>query len=102
MQSMQIAASEIWIIMMFGAIMYLFKGELKQKKITKALMLVCVARLASDAISWGFDGLPGMFWGLLTRASNYITFVANDLISLVFSVFLWQLVKKEQEKPNTK
>ena len=99
MQSMQIAASEIWIIMMFGAIMYLFKGELKQKKITKTLMLVCVARLASDAISWAFDGIPGLAWGILTRASNYITFVTNDLISLAFSIFLWQLVKKEQEKP---
>lgn len=50
MQSMQIAASEIWIIMMFCAIMYLFKGELEQKKTTKMLMLVCVARLASDAV----------------------------------------------------
>ena len=99
MQSLQIAASEIWIIMMFCAIMYLFKGELQQKKITKVLMLVCITRLASDAISWAFDGLPGIFWGLLTRASNYTTFVTNDLVSLIFSVFLWQLIKKQDEKP---
>ena len=98
MQSLQIAASEIWIIMMFCAIMYLFRGELEQKKITKVLMLVCIARLASDAISWAFDGLPGLFWGAVTRSSNYLTFVTNDLVSLIFSIFLWQLIRRKDEK----
>ena len=82
MQSVQLAASEIWVTLIFGVIMYLFRGELKQKKITKMLMLVCIARLVSDAISWAFDGVPGLFWGTVTRASNYITFVTNDLVSL--------------------
>ena len=99
MQSVQIAASEIWVTLIFGVIMYLFRSELKQKKITKALMIVCITRLVSDAISWAFDGVPGLFWGIVTRASNYITFVSNDLVSLAFSVFLWNLVKSEDERP---
>ena len=99
MQSVQTAASEIWVTLIFCVIMYLFRGELKQKKITKTLMLVCIARLVSDAISWAFDGTPGLFWGIITRGSNYITFVTNDLISLIFSVFLWKLVEREGEKP---
>ena len=99
MQSVQIAASEIWVTLIFGVIMYLFRGELKQKKVTRVLMIVCIARLVSDAISWAFDGVPGLFWGIVTRCSNYITFVSNDLVSLAFSVFLWDLVKREDEKP---
>lgn len=99
MQSVQIAVSEIWVTLIFCAMMYLFRGELKQKKVTKILMIVCIARLVSDAISWAFDGVPGLFWGILTRGSNYITFVTNDLVSLVFSVFLWQLVRRKDEKP---
>lgn len=99
MQSVQTAACEIWVTLIFGVIMYLFRSELKQKKVTKILMIVCIARLLSDAISWAFDGVPGLFWGILTRGSNYITFVTNDLVSLVFSVFLWQLVRKDDEKP---
>lgn len=99
MQSVQTAASEIWVTMIFCVIMYLFRGELKQKKITKILMIVCITRLVSDAVSWAFDGTPGLFWGILTRGSNYITFVTNDLVSLVFSVFLWNLVRREGEKP---
>lgn len=62
-------------------------------------MIVCIIRLGSDAVSWAFDGLPGIFWGIITRFSNYATFVANDLVSLIFSVFLWNLVKGEDEKP---
>ena len=99
MQSVQIAASEIWVTLIFGVIMYLFRSELKQKKVTKILMIVCIARLVSDAVSWAFDGVPGLFWGIVTRCSNYITFVSNDLISLAFSVFLWDLVRGEDEKP---
>ena len=99
MQSLQIAVSEIWVTLIFIVIMYLFRGELEQKKITKLLMLTCITRLLSDAVSWAFDGLPGIFWGLITRSSNYITFVTNDLISLLFSVFLWSLIKREGEKP---
>ena len=99
MQSVQIAASEIWVTLIFCAIMYLFRGELKQKKITQILMIVCVARLVSDAVSWAFDGNQGIFWGIITRGSNYITFVTNDLVSLIFSIFLWNLVRREGEKP---
>ena len=99
MQSVQLAASEIWVTLIFCVIMYLFKDELAQKKVTKLLMIVCIARLVSDAISWAFDGVPGLFWGILTRSSNYITFVSNDLVSLVFSIFIWNLVKDENETP---
>ncbi len=99
MQSVQIAASEIWVTLIFCVIMFLFKSELKQKKVTKLLMIVCITRLVSDAVSWAFDGLPGVFWGIVTRCSNYITFVANDMVSLVFSVFLWNLVRDRDEKP---
>lgn len=99
MQSVQLAASEVWVTLIFGVIMYLFRNELRQKKVTKLLMIVCIARLLSDAVSWAFDGVPGLFWGLLTRCSNYVTFVSNDLVSLVFSVFLWNLVRGEDEKP---
>lgn len=100
MQSVQIAASEIWVTLIFGVIMFLFRNELKQKRTTKILMIVCIARLVSDAISWAFDGMPGLFWGIITRTSNYVTFVSNDLVSLVFSVFLWNLVRNKDEKPN--
>lgn len=99
MQSVQLAASEVWVTLIFGVIMYLFRNELKQKKVTKILMIVCIARLLSDAVSWAFDGVPGLFWGTLTRCSNYVTFVSNDLVSLVFSIFLWNLVKDDEEKP---
>ncbi len=99
MQSVQLAASEVWVTLIFGVIMYLFRGELKQKKVTKVLMIVCIARLLSDAVSWAFDGVPGLFWGVLTKCSNYVTFVSNDLVSLVFSIFLWDLVKTDDEKP---
>ena len=100
MQSVQIAASEIWVTLIFCVIMCLFKNELKQKKVTKILMIVCITRLVSDAISWAFDGLPGLFWGAVTRCSNYMTFVTNDLVSLIFSVFLWSLVRSKKEKPD--
>ena len=100
MQSVQLAASEIWVTLIFGIIMYLFKSELKQKKVTKILMIVCITRLVSDAVSWAFDGVPGLFWGMLTRCSNYITFVSNDLVSLVFSVFIWNLIRDKNEKPD--
>ena len=99
MQSVQLAASEIWVTLIFCVIMYLFRSELKKKKITKILMIVCIVRLISDAISWAFDGVPGLLWGTVTRCSNYITFVSNDLVSLVFSVFVWNLVRSEDEKP---
>lgn len=99
MQSLQIAASEIWVTLIFFVIMYLFRKELKQKNVTRILMLVCITRLVSDAVAWGFDGLPGLFWGTVTRISNYLTFVSNDLVSLVFSVFLWQLVRRDGERP---
>ena len=99
MQSMQIAAIEVWGTLVFYVILYLFRNELKQKRVTKILILFCITRLVSDAIAWGFDGLPGLFWGTITRASNYLTFVSNDLVSLVVSAFLWQLVKRGVEKP---
>lgn len=60
MQSVQLAASEIWVTLIFGVIMYLFRNELKQKKVTKLLMIVCITRLLSDAVSWAFDGMPGL------------------------------------------
>ncbi len=99
MQSVQIAASEIWVTLIFCVIMYLFRDELKQKRVTRTLMMVCIIRLVSDAVSWAFDGMPGLFWGIITRFSNYATFVTNDLVSFVFSIYLWKLVKKEDEKP---
>lgn len=63
-------------------------------------MIVCITRLLSDAVSWAFDGVSGLFWGMLTRCSNYVTFVSNDLVSVAFSVFLWQLVKNDDEEPS--
>ena len=100
MQSVQIAASEIWVTLIFCVILFLFRSELKQKKVTKILMIVCIIRLVSDAISWAFDGVPGLFWGIITRCSNYMTFIMNDLVSLVFSIFLWNLIKRKDEKPD--
>lgn len=99
MQSVQLAASELWVTLIFGVILYLFRNELNQKKITKILLIACITRLVSDAVSWAFDGVPGLLWGTITRISNYITFVSNDLVSLVFSVFIWKLVKNKDEKP---
>ena len=99
MQSVQLAASEIWVTLIFGVILYLFRSELKQKKVTKMLLVVCIIRLVSDAVSWAYDGVPGLFWGTVTRFSNYITFVSNDLVSLVFSVFIWHQVRNKDEKP---
>lgn len=99
MQSVQIGASEIWFTLIFCVIMYLFKDELKQKKSTKLLLIVCITRLLSDAVSWSFDGESGVIFGTVTRLSNYLTFVSNDLVSVFFSAFLWDLIKKENEKP---
>lgn len=100
MQSVQIAASEIWFALIFCVIMILFKNDFKQNKVKKILMIVCVVRLISDAVSWAFDGTPGLFWGTVTRISNYITFIANDLVSLLFSIFLWRLLRKDGESPD--
>ena len=99
MQSVQLAASEVWVTLIFGVILYLFRRELKEKKVTRALLIVCITRLLSDAVSWAFDGVPGLFWGILTRCSNYVTFVSNDLVSVAFSLFLWKLVRRDGEKP---
>lgn len=100
MQSVQLAASEIWVTLIFGVILYLFRDRLGEKKITKLLLIACIVRLLSDAVSWAFDGVPGLFWGIATRISNYVTYVANDAVSLIFSLFVWQLVRREEEKPN--
>ncbi len=99
MQSVQLAASEIWVTLIFGVIMYLFWDELKRKSVTRILMIVCVLWLLSDAVSWAYDGVPGLWGGTVTRISNYVTFVTNDLVSLIFSVFLWKLVRRDREKP---
>lgn len=98
MQSVQIGASEIWFTLIFCVILYFFKDELKQKKNTRLLLLVCIVRLFSDAVSWALDGETGLFLGIVTKCSNYLTFVSNDLVSVVFSVFLWDLIRKENEK----
>lgn len=100
MQSVQIAASEIWVTLIFCGILYLFKNELNEKKITKILLIACIIRLVSDAVSWAFDGVPGLFLGIITKISNYLTFVSNDVVSLVFSIFIWRLIKDENEKPD--
>ncbi len=100
MQSVQIAASEIWVTLIFCGILYLFRNELDNKKVTKILLIACITRLMSDAVSWAFDGLPGLFWGVTTRLSNYLTFVSNDVISLVFSIFVWNMIRRENEKPD--
>lgn len=100
MQSVQIAASEIWVTLIFCGILYLFRNELNQKKVTKMLLIACITRLVSDAVSWAFDGMPGLFLGVMTRISNYLTFVSNDVVSLLFSVFMWKLISDEAEKPD--
>ena len=100
MQSVQLAASEIWVTLIFCAILYLFREGLRQKKTTKILLVACITRLVSDAVSWAFDGVPGLFWGMTTRISNYVTFVSNDVVSLAFSVFIWQMIRREEEKPS--
>lgn len=61
MQSVQLAASEIWVTLIFGVTMYLFRDELKRKGVTRTLMIVCVLRLLSDAVSWAYDGIPGLW-----------------------------------------
>ena len=65
---MQLAASEIWVTLIFGVIMYLFRDELKRKGVTRILMIVCVLWLLSDAVSWAYDGVPGL-WGVRSPAS---------------------------------
>ena len=44
--------------------------------------------------------MPGLFFCIITRISNYLTFVSNDVVSLVFSVFIWKLIEDENEKPD--
>ena len=99
MQSVQLAASEIWVTLIFCVIMYLFRGELKQKKITKSLMIVCIIRLVSDAISWAFDGVPGLFWGTITRGSNYIHLFQMTLYLYFFlySYGIWLKIKEKSQ-----
>ncbi len=100
MQSVQLAASELWVTLIFCAILYLFREGLRQKPVTKLLLIVCITRLVSDAVSWAFDGVPGLFLGVLTKISNYVTFVSNDAVSLAFSIFIWQLIKNKDQKPD--
>lgn len=100
MQSIQIAASEIWISLLFGGILILFWKDIQRDRVTRMLLLACIFRLLSDALSWGFDGLPGFFFVVVTRISNYLTYVSNNVVSLLFSLFVWRLIRKEGEKPD--
>ena len=100
MQSVQLAVSEIWVTLILCAILYLFRNELKWKRVTRVLVVVCIVRLVSDAVSWALDGVPGAVCGAIATVSNYVTFVSNDLVSIAFSVFIWGLVKRGDEKPD--
>ena len=82
MQSVQLAASEIWVTLIFCGILYLFRDGLNQKKITKILLIACIIRLSSDAVSWAFDGVPGTFLGVLTK-------ITIMLHSSQMTLFLW-------------
>lgn len=99
MQSIQIAVSEIWISLIFFGILFLFREDFRKDNITKKLLWACIIRLLSDAVSWGLDGIPGAFWRAVTTFSNYLTFTFCEVISVLFSVYLWKLVRSENERP---
>lgn len=100
MQSIQIAMSEIWVSLILLGVLMFFNEDMRKKKVTRVLLWMCIIRLVSDAISWGFDCVPGTFWGVVTRISNYITLTSNDLVLTVFSIYVWHLVRRDGEKPS--
>lgn len=98
MNSIQIAVSEIWVVFILAGILFLYRKDIEQSKTTKYLLWACIVRLISDAGSWAFDGYPGPIWGIITRLSNYLTFTFNDLVNLAFTVYVWSLIRKRDEK----
>ena len=96
---MQLAVSEIWIVLVFCVMAFLFKDELRRKGVARALLAACVIRLLSDAASWLLDGVPGALPGFVARLSNYVTFVSSDVIAVVFSVFVWGKARAKGERP---
>lgn len=98
MQSLQIAASEIWMTLIFVGILIIYRNDIKKRKSTTLLLWSCIGRCVADAISWGFDGYTGFVWIVITRISNCFTFAFNDFVFVCFSVYMWNLIKKENEK----
>jgi len=98
MQSAQLAVSELWMAFVLIGILCLYKKEMSSNKNTKYLLFVSIIRLFSDAAAWYFDSFPGPLWGLIIRISNYFTFIFNDIILALFSLFLWDAIKRPKEK----
>lgn len=98
MQSIQIAISEVWMSIIFIGILCLYKRDVIHSITTKYLLIGCICRLLSDSIAWAFDGFQGTFWVVLSRISNYLSFVLNDEVLVLFTIFLWYMVKKDDEK----
>jgi len=98
MPNIQISISEIWMSVIFIGILCLYNKEIIYCSTTKFLLLGCIARLLSDAASWAFDGFEGTFWVIVTHISTYLTFTLNDGILILFTIFLWSIVRKEDEK----
>ena len=96
---MQLAASEIWIALVFCVVAFLFRDELRQKRLTWVLLAACVVRLVSDAASWLLDGVPGALPEFANRLATYVTFVSSDAIAVAFSVFAWGQVRRQGERP---
>ncbi len=48
----------------------------------------CAILLLSDALAWGFRGVPGIAAGWTVRISNYLVFTFSDIVLLLFHSYV--------------
>lgn len=53
-----------------------------------AQQLTCALLLASDALAWGWRGIPGTVGSVIVRISNFLVFACSDMILLLFHGYL--------------
>ena len=53
-----------------------------------AQQLTCAVLLASDALAWGWRGIPGATAAVIVRVSNFLVFALTDVILLLFHGYL--------------
>lgn len=52
------------------------------------MQLSCAILLLSDALAWGFRGVPGIAAGWTVRISNYLVFTFSDIVLLLFHSYV--------------
>lgn len=62
------------------------------------MQALCVLLLAADMTGWYFDGRPGRFAEDAVRAGDMAVYCVNYLYLSIFTLYVWQIVRKNGEK----